>query len=63
MKYKILKIHDVIECTGLSRSAILNLVKKQQFPSPMKVGLRVKGWLASEIEAWIEKKMAEREES
>ena len=56
---KILRIKDVIETTGLSRSSIYELQSKEQFPRSVKLCRGAVGWLASEIQVWI----AERAET
>jgi len=56
---KVLRIKDVIETTGLSRSSIYELQSKKQFPRSVKLCRGAVGWLASEIQGWI----AERAET
>ena len=56
---KILRIKDVIETTGLSRSSIYELQSKEQFPRSVKLCRGAVGWLAREIQGWI----AERAET
>ena len=51
---RILRLPQIIETVHLSRSTIYSLVKKGEFPAPIKLGPRASGWLASEIETWIE---------
>ena len=49
--------------TGLSRSGIYDLMKAGKFPRPVPLGgKKAVGWLESEIEAWIEERIAERGE-
>jgi prophage regulatory protein len=56
---RILRIKDVIETTGLSRSSIYELQNREQFPRSVKLCRGAVGWLASEIQGWI----AERAET
>lgn len=51
---QILRIQEVIKKTGLSRSNLYDMVRKGEFPAPLKLGERASGWLVSEVEAWIE---------
>ena len=51
---KILRLPSVLEVTGLSRTTVWRMVKRDNFPAPIKLGQRAVGWRASEIEAWIQ---------
>lgn len=44
---------------GLSRSSIYELVSAGKFPRPISLGARTVGWLESEINDWIEQRIAE----
>lgn len=48
--------------TGLSRSTIYEKIKNGTFPKPIKLGPRAVGWLETEIDAWLEERLAERGE-
>lgn len=60
MAAKILRRRHVQDVTGLSRSTIYDMMSKGAFPRPMRLGLRAVGWAESEIDAWLEARMAER---
>ena len=47
-----LRVRQVTERTGLSRSTIYALAKSGQFPSPIKIGQRASAWLASDVDDW-----------
>jgi prophage regulatory protein len=57
MANKILRLPDVKEATGLSRSSIYMAVSQGKFPKPIKLGLRSVGWLGEEIEEWVRQKV------
>ncbi len=57
----ILRRPDVEAKTGLSRSGIYDLMKAGKFPRPVPLGEKAVGWIQSEIETWIEERVAERE--
>lgn len=57
---EVLRIKGVMRHTGLSRSSIYDLVKKKQFPAPVKLGMRASGWLQTEVNAWLNNKAAQR---
>ncbi len=56
MAHKILRLPDVIDRVGFSRSTIYDFVSKGRFPAPVRIGIRAVGWLESEIEAWVQTK-------
>lgn len=51
---KIIRINQVKERTGLSRSTLYALIKDGKFALPISLGARAVGWLSSDIDAWIE---------
>ena len=60
MTEQFLRIGDVQAATGLGRSTIYRLIEQQRFPAPVKVlGPRVSAWLASEVAAWQQARIAE----
>ena len=48
--------------TGLACSTIYEQMKKGTFPEPIKLGERAVGWRMSEINTWLEQRIAERED-
>ncbi len=50
---KIIRLREVLDRTGLSRSMAYALIEKEQFPRPVSLGARAVGWLSSQIDAWI----------
>ncbi len=54
MDNRILKIDEVKNKVGLSRSSIYLLIQRKQFPSQIKLTERSSGWLEFEINQWIE---------
>jgi len=65
-RLQILRLPQVIELTGLSRSTIYDLMDAKSkrfdptFPKQVKLSMSSVGWLAVEVEAWIESKVAQR---
>ncbi len=53
MANKILRLPEVKDRTGLSRSAIYEQMAEGTFPEPYAIGRRAVGWLESEIEEWL----------
>ena len=54
---RILRRQLVEAQTGLSRSKIYDLVAREQFPRPIKIGARAVGWVEADIAAWINQKI------
>lgn len=50
----ILRLPQVLQRTGISRSAIYVKIKAGSFPAPISLGARAIGFLNTEIDAWIE---------
>ena len=50
----ILRLPEVKQRTGLSRSSIYNAIKAGSFPSAVLLGVRAMGWKSNEIDSWIE---------
>lgn len=51
-KDRIIRLPEVIERVGLSKSTIYQNIQDGTFPKQLKLG-RTSGWLESEIDAWI----------
>lgn len=49
----ILRLPEVKSRTGLPRSTIYLRISQGTFPSPISLGARSVGWIASEVEKWI----------
>lgn len=58
---RIIRLNQVKEKTGLSRSAIYLLSKGGKFPKSVNLGLRAVGWLESDINAWIDEKFSSKQ--
>ena len=54
----------VREMTGLPNSTLYELVVRGEFPQPVPLsGRRAVAWLLDEVNAWIEQRIAERDQS
>lgn len=49
----ILRLHDVLEISGASRSSIYLWVSAGIFPPPVKLGARAVGWRRSDVQRWL----------
>lgn len=54
---RILKLNEVIHRTALSSTTIYRLVSLGEFPKQVKLSERSSGWLESEVNQWIEKRV------
>jgi prophage regulatory protein len=59
MAITILRLPVVKARTGLSRSTIYLQVSDGSFPRPVSLGARAVGWVESDIEEWISRKILE----
>ncbi len=57
--HSILRLSEVTVKTGLSRSTIYERIKAKTFPQPISLGERAIGFLSSEVDEWIEARIAE----
>jgi prophage regulatory protein len=57
MVNKILRLPEVKETSGLSRSSIYLGMKNGTFPKSIQLGTRMVGWSSEAIENWIEEKL------
>ena len=61
MTYKILRLPEIKEQCGISRSAIYQGMKEGTFPKSISLGTRMVGWSETEINDWLENKLNERD--
>lgn len=57
MSKRILRLPNVLDRTGLSRSTVYQWVSEGRFPKPVSLGTRAVGWVESDIEEWIGKQI------
>ncbi|CAK3167101.1 AlpA family transcriptional regulator [Vibrio splendidus] len=58
---RFLRLKEVIALTGLGRSSIYKFMDENTFPKTVSLGGRAVAWVESEIEEWMEKRLALRE--
>lgn len=56
---QVLRRNRVQEITGLSRSTIYARMKNGSFPKPVRLGVRTVGWLAEDINGFLEQCIAD----
>jgi prophage regulatory protein len=55
--HTILRLLDVKRSTGLSRSTIYLRITQGTFPKPVRLGGRAVGWLETEIQQWLQRRL------
>jgi len=58
MSEQILKLPEVTKVTGLARSTIYKLISEDLFPKQIKLTKFSSGWIKSEVDHWIEDRIA-----
>jgi prophage regulatory protein len=60
---KLIRLPETLAKTGLSRTRLYEAVAAGTFPKPCKLGpdARAIGFVETEVEGWIEARIAERE--
>jgi len=58
---RIIRLKEVIDSTGLSRSTLYKYIGEGTFPKPVSLGDRCVGWVDSEVHDWILAKIEERD--
>jgi prophage regulatory protein len=54
MGQAIIRMPELRARTGLSKSCIYNYIRAGDFPRPVLLGARAKGWIEADIDRWIE---------
>lgn len=57
---RFMRLPEVISTCALSRSTIYDLISREQFPSQISLGGKNVAWLASEIDGWMQARIAQR---
>ncbi len=57
MTIKILRIDQVTEQTGLSRSSVYKQIRLGRFPRAIKLTTRASGWEEGAVQGWIEDRL------
>ncbi len=57
---RVIRLKTVVEITGLARSTVYSYIAKGIFPKPISLGGRCVGWVESEVHAWIQARVTER---
>jgi len=58
---KIMRLEEVMSCTGLGRSSIYKLMADGMFPKSVPLVNRSVGWVSYEVEGWIKDRIDARD--
>lgn len=59
---RLLPLSEVTRLTGLKRTAIHERMARNDFPRPVKLGETTTRWVLAEVEAWIDRKVQDRDQ-
>lgn len=59
-KHSLIRIEQVKERTGLSRSSIYAFMSEMRFPKPVHISFRSVAWVEHEIDEWIAARIQQR---
>ena len=59
-KQTILRWPDLKDRVRLCRSRVYQLIEAGEFPKPVKLSQRAVGWLESEVNEWLERRIEAR---
>ncbi|MBH3134922.1 AlpA family transcriptional regulator [Serratia marcescens] len=57
---RFIRLPEVLYTTGLSRSTVYEMMSRKQFPAQVSLGGKNVAWLASEVELWMDERIANR---
>ena len=60
---RIIRLKEVIDSTGLSRSTLYKYIGEGTFPKPVSLGDRCVGWVDNEVHDWILARIEERDQA
>ena len=56
------RLHTVMARTGLPRSSVYHKMSLDEFPQSINLGIRSVGWIAEEVEEWIQDRIDDSRE-
>ena len=60
VEVKLIKLREVLQMCGRSKSSIYASIREGTFPPPVKLSIRSSAWVKSEVLQWVESRMRER---
>lgn len=50
---RVIRLPEVTQKTGISKSTVWRLVRAGRFPAPLKLGSRMTAWVEEEVDEWL----------
>lgn len=60
---KLIRLKEVMACTGLGRTSVYKFMSENRFPQSVSLGDRAVAWVESEVQDWILERIGERDEN
>lgn len=57
---RLVRIREVLQLCGLSRTTLYREIKLHGFPAPVKLSARSVGWLQDDVMQWLASRIAQR---
>jgi prophage regulatory protein len=56
-RLRLIRLREVLHRTGLSKTALYDMIKERAFPAQIKLGQRSSAWNEADIDAFIQRKI------
>ena len=57
---RLMRLHEVVQLTGVSRSTIYRWMANGEFPKQISLGGKTVAWLESDVDDWIQLRIGNR---
>ena len=57
----LIRLPEVRQKVGMSKSQIYKLIAQDKFPKPLKVSRRISCWVVAEVDSWVKNKIEIRD--
>ena len=57
----LIRLPEVRQKVGMSKSQIYKLIAQDKFPKPVKVSPRISCWVTAEVDQWVQEQIDGRE--
>ncbi|WP_186100875.1 helix-turn-helix transcriptional regulator [Burkholderia gladioli] len=60
MAFKVLRLIGVLDTVGVKKTTLYRWIREGTFPAPVQLGTRSVGWLATDVQQWVESRQSTR---